>query len=156
MRRLQALSAAVLAIVVLGVAAASAIAAHNGNNYAELTGRADPDAAGTAVVNYSEGTGEFNGRITVHDLDPGQTYYFVVRLGTNEATDQLICFGEANDQGTFSCSAQHLALNGFSQAVVEDSAGNDEAGGTFARRGNCRDPDQAGSQCEANAAPGQS
>jgi len=49
----------------------------------------------------------------------------------------------------FTCNAQKLALPGFAQAVVRDSAGMEDASGVFARRGNCRDPEQAGSLCEA-------
>lgn len=50
------------------------------------------------------------------------------------------------------CNAQKLTLPGFTRAVVRDSAGMEDASGVFARRGNCRDPDQAGSLCKA---PGQ-
>ncbi|MGI8643927.1 MAG: hypothetical protein ACR2LS_07400 [Thermomicrobiales bacterium] len=126
----------------------SASAAHNGNNKANLSAMGD-DAAGKAIVNYSEGRGTFNGTIVVRDLEPNTGYTFVVRLMDNEATDQVICSGTSNDQGLFRCNEQGLALAGFSQAVVEDDAGNDAASGTFARRGNCRDPQQGGSQCES-------
>ncbi len=146
MKRLHLLVVVALALFAFG--ATTALAAHNGNNKAEITGIGDPDAGGQAIVNYSEGTGKFNGRITVRNLEPGETYRFFVR-GSGE---RLVCEGEANSQGVFTCNAQKLALPGFTQAVVKDSAGTEVASGVFARRGNCRDPDQAGSLCKA---PGQ-
>ncbi len=63
--------------------------------------------------------------------------------------EQVICSGAASASGTFTCSAQKLTLAGFTTAVVRDSAGVEVASGVFARRGNCRDPEQAGSLCEA-------
>ncbi|MDQ3644787.1 MAG: hypothetical protein M3356_04670 [Actinomycetota bacterium] len=147
MRRLHLLVAIALALFAFGPT--TALAAHNGNNKAEITGTGDPDAAGQAVVNYSEGTGLFNGRITVRNLEPGETYRFFVRGAGGE---RLVCEGEANRQGVFTCNAQQIALPGFTQAVVRDSAGTEVASGVFARRGNCRDPEQAGSLCKA---PGQ-
>ncbi len=134
----------------LGVAlfAGSALGAHNGNNRAELTGTGDPNATGVAIVNYSEGKGTFNGNITVSNLTAGAAYTFLVR-SPNGVTEQVICSGTADADGTFTCSAQGLPLNGFAKAVVRDSNGTEVAVGTFERRGNCRDPLQAGSQCEA-------
>lgn len=153
MRRIMLLVA--LTLLAMGAIAGTASAAHFGNNQAKLSPKADPNATGQAIVNYSDGRGTFNGTTTVRNLSPGETYTFVVRLGGNEASDQVICSGEANRQGVFRCSEQDLALAGFDEAVIEDAAGNDVASGIFARRGNCREPDQAGSQCEANSAPGQ-
>ena len=46
----------------------------NGNNSVELNGSGDPDASGKAIVNDSEGRGDFNGTITVQNLNPGETY----------------------------------------------------------------------------------
>lgn len=138
------------AFAALAVGAPTANAAHNGNNSAELSAKADPDASGKAIVNYSEGRGDFNATITVRNLVPNATYsFFVRRMGV----EQLICTDVADSQGTFTCQAQHLKLNGFVMAVVRSSAGVEVASGTFERRGNCRDPEQAMSQC---AAPGHS
>ena len=50
------------------------------------------------------------------------------------------------------CSANGLILPGFNAAEIVDDNGDVVASGIFARRGNCRDADQAGSLCEANAA----
>lgn len=148
-RRLGSLVAAgALSLAAFASTAGPAVAAHNGNNRAEITGTGDPDVAGRAIVNYSEGRGDFNGSITVSNLTPGETYSFFVRRGTAET---LVCSGVANSQGTFTCSEQHLPLPGFAMAVVRNSAGVEVASGTFDRRGNCRDPEQAGSLC---AAPG--
>ena len=152
MRRLHLL--VVVALTLLAFGATTALAAHNGNNKAEISGRSDPDAVGQAVVNYSEGTGLFNGRVTVRNLDPGETYRFLVRSAAGD--EQLICQDEANRQGVFTCSAQQIPLAGFAQAIVRDNDSPqptlEDAGGVFDRRGNCRDPQQAGSQCDA---PGQ-
>ncbi len=139
---------ALLLTLLLGTVTAAS-AAHNGNNKAPITGTGDPDATGQAIVNYREGTGTFNGRITVKNLTAGETYTFLVRGASGE---RVICTGVANTQGTFGCSAQDLTLPGFTMAVVRDAAGMEVAPGTFDRRGNCRDPQQAGSQC---VAPGQ-
>lgn len=147
MKRFRALL--ITAFAVFAVAVPTALAAHNGNNFAQLTGTGDPDATGKAVVNYSEGRGDFNGAITVMNLNPGETYRFFVRRGVVET---LVCSGEANSQGTFTCQAQHLLLPGFTQAVVRNAAGAEVASGVFERRGNCRDPEQGGSLCNA---PGQ-
>ena len=138
---------ALLLAVLVGTVPAT-LAAHNGNNQAVLSGTGDPDATGKAIVNYREGTGTFNGTITVQNLTPGATYTVLVRGASGE---RVICTDVANTQGSFTCSAQDLTLPGFVTAVVRDSAGTDVASGTFERRGNCRDPEQAGSQC---AAPG--
>lgn len=148
MRRIVGISVLAALLVLPG----SAFAAHNGNNRADLDPRADADADGSAIVNYREGTGTFNGRTSVLNLAPSTDYFFVVRLGENEGSDQLICSGTSNRKGKFVCQAQNLSLAGFNEAVIEDAAGNDVAAGIFARRGNCRDPDQGGSQCNA---PGQ-
>ncbi len=138
----------VITIGLLGAAlfAGTALGAHNGNNRAELTVIGDPDASGVAIVNYSEGTGKFNGSITVSNLEPDATYSFFVRGASG---DTLICTGTADAAGTFTCSAQQLFLPGFGMAVVKDGAAVDVASGTFERRGNCRDPQQVGSQCKA-------
>ncbi len=140
------LSALTVGLLSVGLFAGTAFGAHNGNNRAELSGTGDADASGVAIVNYSEGRGTFNGNITVSDLEPGETYTFLVRGAGGE---QVICSGEASASGTFTCSAQKLTLAGFTTAVVRDSAGVEVASGVFARRGNCRDPEQAGSLCEA-------
>ena len=149
MRGRTRVAAAAASLAVVLVTAGGATAAHNGNNRAELGPGSDTDAAGVAIVNYSEGKGDFNGNVTVSHLEPGGTYTFVVRLGTSELTDQTICSGTADELGTFGCTAQHRVLSGFNTAVVEDSLGNDVSRGAFARRGNCRDPEQGGSLCDA-------
>lgn len=138
-----------LLLTLLAGTVGMASAAHNGNNSAVITGTGDPDATGKAIVNYREGTGTFNGTITVDNLTPGETYSFFVRGATGET---LICTDTADAEGTFTCSEQNLTLPGFGMAVVRDSAGVEVATGTFERRGNCRDPQQGGTQC---AAPGQ-
>jgi hypothetical protein len=140
------LGAITIALLSVGLVAGIALGAHNGNNRAELNGTGDPNATGIAIVNYSEGRGTFNGNITVSNLEPGEAYSFFVRGAGGE---QLICEGTASAGGTFTCSAQKLTLAGFTMAVVRDSSGTEVASGLFERRGNCRDPEQGGSLCQA-------
>lgn len=142
----RVLGGLLLSLTVVMGAALPASAAHNGNNKANVTG--DGGIYGDAVVNHSAGTGTFSGGITVYHLEPGETYTFSVRT---PGAETVICSGEANGGGTFTCSAQGLALPGFSVAVVRDGDGEEIASGVFSRGGNCRDPRQVGSQC---AAPG--
>ena len=136
---------ALLSLAALAVSG-TALAAHNGNNKAELSGV----GTGTAVVNYSEGQGTFNGTVTVRGLVPNTAYSFFVTGAGAGTAGRLICSGISNSHGTFTCSAQKLALPGFTTAQVRTTIGGTVvASGTFERRGNCRDPEQAGSQCKA-------
>lgn len=135
---------ALAAVALLGIAG-PASAAHNGNNKAELTGPGG--VTGTAIVNYSEGQGTFNGTTSVVGL-PAGTYTFTVFNAANGS--QEICSFTSDGTGTAGCSAQDLELKGFGAARILDSTGATVASGTFARRGNCRDAEQAGSLCEAN------
>jgi len=107
---------------------------------------------GTAVVNYSEGTGTFNGTTRVSGLEPDTGYTFRVN---GPAGPQTICTFTTDANGTGGCSEQGLTLGGFGRAEIVDKGGVVVASGSFDRRGNCRDADQAGSQCKANDAPGQ-
>ncbi len=140
---------ALLSLAALAVTG-TALAAHNGNNKAELSGAGG--VTGTAVVNYAEGQGAFNGTITVSGLTPDTSYSFYVSGAGAGAAGRLICSGTSSSSGTFTCSEQKLVLPGFTTAQVRTSDGAVVASGTFERRGNCRDPEQAGSQCKA---PGQ-
>jgi hypothetical protein len=139
----------VLAVMVVGVVAlaAPAFAAHNGNNYAELTGVQGTDViTGTAVINYSEGQGTFNSTLNASGLDAGD-YRFTVN---GPAGVQEICTFTVSGGGRQGCSAQDQALGGFGSAQIREAgSGAIVASGTFERRGNCRDPQQGGSQCES-------
>ncbi len=130
----------------------SASAAHLGNNKAAIVGTGDPDATGQSVVNYRKGTGSFNASANVSNLEPGETYTFLVRSMAGE--ERFICEAEANMQGTFQCSAQNVLPDefGLTEAVIQDADGMEVAAGLYDRRGNCRAPDQGASQCDA---PGQ-
>ena len=145
MHRVIAVAAAFAALLVL---AGAALAAHNGNNRAELTGAGG--VTGVAIVNYSEGQGDFNGNVTVSGLLPNVDYSFYVN-GATSTPGRLICSGTSDAAGAFTCSAQHVVLPGFATAEVRQGT-TVVASGTFARRGNCRDPEQGGTQCDA---PGQ-
>ncbi|HEV2528754.1 MAG TPA: hypothetical protein VGT61_09935 [Thermomicrobiales bacterium] len=147
----RSIGAVALLLAVLLGTVGTVSAAHNGNNKASLTGTGgEADASGQSIVNYREGTGTFNGKVSVTGLVPGATYTFLVRApATAGGGETRVCSGEANAQGTFSCAAQDIALPGFVAAVVRDATGTEVATGTYERRGNCRDPQQAGSQCNA-------
>lgn len=137
----------VLAILLGSVGTASA--AHNGNNKATLSGSGtELDASGQSIVNYREGTGTFNAKVSVTNLVPGAVYTFLVRAPSGGA-ETVVCSGTASAQGTFSCSEGDIRLPGFATAVVRDAAGIEVASGVYERRGNCRDPQQAGSRCNA-------
>ncbi|HVM17982.1 MAG TPA: CHRD domain-containing protein [Gaiellaceae bacterium] len=137
---------ALLTLAALAVTG-TALAAHNGNNKAELSGA----GTGTAVVNYSKGQGTFNGTITVRGLMPSTEYSFHVSGAGAGTAGRLICSDTSDSSGTFTCSAQKLTLPGFTTAQVRTADGTVVASGVFERRGNCRDPEQAGSQCKAKS-----
>jgi len=137
---------ALLTLAALAVTG-TALAAHNGNNKAELSGA----GTGTAVVNYSKGQGTFNGTITVRGLMPNTEYSFHVSGAGAGTAGRLICSDTSDSSGTFTCSAQKLTLPGFTTAQVRTADGTVVASGVFERRGNCRDPEQAGSQCKAKS-----
>ena len=127
------------------------LAAHNGNNRAELAGAGG--ITGVAIVNYSEGQGDFNGNVSASGLMPNTSYSFYVAGAGAGTAGVLICSGTSDAAGVFTCSAQHKPLPGFSRAEIRlGTTTTVVAMGTFERRGNCRDPEQGGSQC---VAPGQ-
>ena len=64
-----------------------------------------------------------------------------------------MCRGTSNAQGTFICHFQGMVLSGFTTAGIEKVDGTDGtifASSVFERRGNCRDPLQAGSLRKAH------
>ena len=138
---------AIVLTMVMG-SVATTNAAHLGNNKAEIVGTGDPDAEGQSTVNYREGTGSFNASATVSNLEPGATYTFVLVSATGE---EEICEANANRQGKFQCGDQDVLQDefGLTTAVIRDSENAVVAMGPYDRRGNCRAPDQGGSQCEA-------
>lgn len=136
----------VSAVAAVALVAGPAAAAHNGNNKAELSG--STGITGNAIVNYSEGQGTFNGVTSVQNIPDGAYTYTVSLNGNNP---QVICTFTATN-GTGGCSEQDRPLAGFNMAEIRNAAGAVVASGTFDRRGNCRDADQGGSQCEANDA----
>lgn len=143
MRTPSRLAVALLPFVAVGALAAPAAADHNSNNRATFTGA----AAGTAIANYSEGQGTFNAGISARELEPG-TYTYVVTRGPNNVDPQTICTFQVGASGNGSCSAQDLALRGFTTAQIRDAAGNVVDSDVFTRQGRseCRDPQQAGAE----------
>ncbi len=140
-----------VALLSLGALAVTgtALAAHNGNNKADLSGAGG--VTGVAVVNYSEGQGTFNGTITVQGLAPNTSYSFYVTGAGAGAAGRLICSDTSNSTGTFTCNAQGSPCPGSRPPRCGRAAAR-SLRAVFERRGNCRDPQQAGSQCKA---PGQ-
>jgi hypothetical protein len=139
---------AIVLTLILGTAS-TASAAHFGNSKATLEGTGDSDAEGKSTVNFRKGTQSFNAAAMVSNLDAGETYVFLVRNAAG--VEREVCRAEANSQGMFTCSAQDVLPDGFGlvSAVIWDAGGTEVAFGLYDRRGNCRVPDQAGSQCEA-------
>src|SRR5688572_17206375 len=84
----------VAAFAALVVAAPNAVASHNSNGFAELVGTGDPDATGTAIINYSEGGGDFTGTISAANLVPGATYSYLVWRTPLDGSTVLLCTGE--------------------------------------------------------------
>ncbi len=146
---MKRLSVAGFSLMMVGLMAVPAMAAHNGNNKAALSGASG--GTGDAIVNYSEGTSTFSSSVNTSGLEDG-VYEFTVSL--NGGRVQTICSFVVDGSSREGCSNQGQALNGFNMAEIRQ-AGVVVISGTFARRGNCRDADQGGSQCEANSAPGQ-
>lgn len=134
--------ASLLAAVLGALLALPAAAAHNGNNKADFDGA----AVGSAVVNYAEGTGTFGGSLNVKGLEDGD-YTFAVSLNGGNRTH--VCDFTVGD-GRQGCSFTGQPLPGFNLAEILDADGGVVDAATFARRGNCRDPQQGGTQCQAN------
>lgn len=147
MRHLTSRFSVGLLAAVLGVLLAlPAAAAHNGSNKAELAG---DGGTGTSVVNYSKGHDTFNASARVLGLDEG-TYTFRLRSPDGQTAFD-VCELESTGSGSATCSEVHRDFGGFATGEIVDDEGTVVAEGTYARRGNCRDPEQAGSQCEAQA-----
>lgn len=127
------------------VPALPASAAHEGNNFADLVG----EGTGTATVNYVKGREdeEWTGRASVIGLDAGD-YTFTVTSPNGQVTT-TVCSFTATGTGAAGCSNSSFDVGGFLTAEIRDEAGDVVASGTFERRGNCREPEQAGTQCEA-------
>lgn len=141
--------AGILLTVFLGTT--SAFAAHESNNYAELTGV--DGVTGKAHVNYVKGTEGWSSTVSVFGLAPGD-YVFAVRR-TAAGAYQTVCAFTADGRGRDGCSDQDADLLGFTEGViVRDANGNGiadpgevaVASGVFERRGVCREPDQTGAE----------
>jgi hypothetical protein len=155
MRYLTSGLRASLIAAILGVLLAlPASAAHNGNNRADLAG---DGITGRSVANYiagsDKGAGEshthgFNVSAQVRGLDAG-AYTLQVRSPNGQVVTP-VCDFVATGRGSAGCQ-ENLDLGGFLTAEIADAAGTVVASGVYDRAGNCRDPQQAGTQCEANA-----
>lgn len=134
------LAVCLTAPLVVLAAASPAAADHNSNNRATFT----QAAAGTAIANYSEGTGTFNAGISARDLEPG-TYTYRVN---GPAGPQPICDFVVGASGNGSCSENRLELGGFTRAEIVTGESVLVAAAPFTRQGKseCRDPNQGGTE----------
>lgn len=133
------LAVGLAAPLLVGSLALPAAADHNSNNRAKFT----EGAAGTAIANYSEGTGLFHAGISARELAPGEYTYRV----NGPAGPQPICDFTVGTSGTGSCSESGLTLGGFGRAeIVMGEATVAQARFTRQGRSECRDPNQAGAE----------
>ena len=168
MRKLIAL----FGLVALLALPASALAAHESNNkltFAPVAGSLAPDGAGSGIINYIKGTSEdepdtaWSSAFRFSGLAPDTTYTVVIRGQFADATAfSAICELTTNGSGNGACQSQFLGLQRL--AIAQLRLGG--VGGTpvlqatrqavlpggpgaITSDGGCREPDQAGSTCEA-------
>lgn len=167
MRKLIAL----LGLVAVLALPATALAAHESTNtlvFAPVAGSPAPDGAGGGIINYIKGTSEeepdtaWSSAFRFSGLVPDTTYTVVVRGRFADPTVfSAICEFTTNASGVGACQSQFLGLERLAiaqlrlggvdgtpilqatrQAVVSGP-------GSITSEGGCREPDQAGSTCEA-------
>ncbi|MGI8875344.1 MAG: hypothetical protein ACR2KP_13690 [Egibacteraceae bacterium] len=134
---------ALIAAILSAFFALPAAAAHIGNNKADLTGPGG--VTGQSVANYSTGQDAVQAQARVRGLAPGS---YTLRLRHNDGRTFPVCTFSADGKGTDGCSGSIEGV-GFHHADVVDDDGVVVATGTYERRGNCREPQQGASQCEA-------
>ncbi len=167
MRKLIAL----VGLVALLAVPATALAAHESNNkldFAPVAGSPAPDGAGGGVINYIKGISEeepdtaWSSAFRFSGLAPDTAYTVVVRGRFADPTVfSAICEFTTNASGIGTCQSEFLGLQRLAiaqlrlggvggtpvlqatrQAVVPGP-------GSITSDGGCREPDQAGSTCEA-------
>ena len=159
------------AVVVGGLAALPALATHESNNtltFAPVAASPSPDASGAGVINYVKGlSGDepntaWTSSFRFQGLAPNATYTVVVRGRFADPTVfSAICSFTTDAAGAGSCSEQFTGLQrlAIAQLRIGGAAGTPVlqatrqavvAGpGEIVSRGDCREPDQGGSICQA-------
>jgi len=165
--------AAVVAVAALGaVSAITALAAHESNNaltFAPVAGSPSPDASGSGVINYVKGiSGEepdtaWTSSFHFTGLMPDTAYSVAVRgRFADAAAFSDVCTFTTKSSGAGSCASDFIGLQRL--AIVQLRLGGEDGmpvlqatrqsvapggPGEIVSRGGCREPDQAGSTCEA-------
>ncbi len=147
-----------------GLTALPALASHESNNaltFAPVTGSPSPGASGAGVINYVKGASTeepntvWTSSFHFAGLAPGTTYsVFVFSRGG-------ICTFTSDAAGSGSCESTFVSLPmlGIAQLRLGGDAGPavlqatrqavSRGPGEIVSRGGCREPDQAGSTCQA-------
>lgn len=167
MRKLIAL----LGLVALLAVPATALAAHESNNklvFAPVAGSLAPDGAGSGVINYIKGISEeepdtaWSSTFRFSGLTPDTAYAVVVRgRFADPSVFSAICEFTTNGSGSGGCQSQFTGLQRLAIAqlrlggvggtpVLQATRLAVVSGpGSITSDGGCREPDQAGSTCEA-------
>ena len=163
-------------IALLGLAAllalpATAFAAHESNNklvFAPVAGSSAPEGAGSGVINYIKGISEeepdtaWSSAFRFSGLAADTAYAVVVRgQFTDPTVFSAICEFTTNANGIGGCQSQFTGLQRLAIAqlrlggvggtpVLQATRLAVVSGpGSITSDGGCREPDQAGSTCEA-------
>ncbi len=163
-------------IALLGLAAllalpATAFAAHESNNklvFAPVAGSSAPEGAGSGVINYIKGISEeepdtaWSSAFRFSGLAPDTAYTVVVRGQFADPTVfSAICEFTTNTNGIGGCQSKFTGLQRLAIAqlrlggvggtpVLQATRLAVVSGpGSITSDGGCREPDQAGSTCEA-------
>ena len=162
---------ALLGLVALLAVPATALAAHESNNklvFAPVAGSPALDGAGSGVINYIKGISEkepdtaWSSAFRFSGLAPDTAYTVVVRgRFADPAVFSAICEFTTNASGIGGCESQftgllrlaiaQLRLGGANGAPVLQATRQAVVSGpgSITSDGGCREPDQAGSTCQA-------
>ncbi len=143
MSRMRRFGTVAVAVAMAALLAVPAAADHIGNNKAELTGAGG--VGGQSTANYATGADVIYAQARVDDLEPGD---YTFRVRHNNGSTFTVCSFTADGSGSEGCAGSIDGV-GFHHADIVDAANSVVATGRYARRGNCREPQQGGSQCEA-------
>lgn len=157
------------AVFLASLAVLPALASHEGNNaltFAPVAGSASPGASGSGIVNYVKGrsNGEpdtfWTSSFHFAGLAPNTTYTVVLFMAGVPRSG--ICTFTSNANGHGGCTSTFMTLDRFGSAqlrlggeggtpvlqATRHSTG-DIGPGEIVSRGDCREPDQLRSLCEA-------
>lgn len=162
---------ALVGLLALLAVPATALAAHESSNkldFAPVAGSLAPDGAGSGVINYIKGASAeepdtaWSSAFRFSGLAPATTYTVVVRGRFADPTVfSAICEVTTNASGIGSCQSQFIGLERLAIAQLRLGALDGtpvlqatrqavvSGPGSITSDGGCREPDQAGSTCEA-------